>query len=457
MRHLITTWQQLIQRLHLTSKQDLLWHYLQVDMERENDRNAFYLIVEIFWATFLSAAAAFNSAYALRLGASDQSISFLTSFPALIAVIVSFPAARILRNSSNKKRLLMNSLFLTRLAYVLVALAPWFKFLPINPGVLVVIFLILGAIPGQLFNIGFIPLQAEAVSEESQSAVISLRNQIFSAAHSICVFLFGLWLDAVIFPLNYQLMYLVTFAITLLSSFYLAKVSWPRQKTEEELRGEAEKKALQKKEKRSMGERLRRASASIKEQPDFIRFTVNTMVMDGGFWIVAPLFTILYVNELGATDSWLGASASIGSITTVVGFSIWRKIMGRWGTHKTLTVSAFIRISGPVFAAFYPNLTAILIWSGVFGLLIPGLSLSHYRTFLRATPAENREDYIALYSFINNISIVILPLIGMAVSELIGIQTTLILSIGVRLIGALMWVIFPIKDYEKEVIESAAA
>src|SRR5512137_844137 len=42
------------------------------------EHNARYLEIEVFWAALLSVAAAFNSAYALRLGATNAQIGFLS-------------------------------------------------------------------------------------------------------------------------------------------------------------------------------------------------------------------------------------------------------------------------------------------------------------------------------------------------------------------------------------------
>ena len=42
------------------------------------DHNIWYLYVEVFWAAMLSAAAAFNATYAVRLGASNTMIGWIS-------------------------------------------------------------------------------------------------------------------------------------------------------------------------------------------------------------------------------------------------------------------------------------------------------------------------------------------------------------------------------------------
>jgi hypothetical protein len=62
-----------------------------------------YLLLEIFWASMVIAAATFNAAFAIRLGSSNASVGLLTSLPALLAVMISIPAGRFLKSRTNGK------------------------------------------------------------------------------------------------------------------------------------------------------------------------------------------------------------------------------------------------------------------------------------------------------------------------------------------------------------------
>ena len=77
--------------------------FINVDLSRTDDRNAFYLVLEIFWASMLAAAASFNAAFALHLGATNSDIGFLTSVPAILAMLVSIPAGRFIGSRRRSK------------------------------------------------------------------------------------------------------------------------------------------------------------------------------------------------------------------------------------------------------------------------------------------------------------------------------------------------------------------
>src|SRR5688572_11389827 len=88
------------------------------------DQNIRYLYVEIVFASILGAIMTFNSAYAIRLGATPFLNAVLFSAPALLSAIGSIPAARFLSNRINRRLWLLGSLFVLRVGYLIIALFP---------------------------------------------------------------------------------------------------------------------------------------------------------------------------------------------------------------------------------------------------------------------------------------------------------------------------------------------
>ncbi len=200
---------------------------LHIDLNNPTERNSWYLVLEIFWATFLGAAASFNAAFAIRLGATDTQVGLLTSLPALLAVLVLIPAGRFLNTRKNPKPWLLGSLALYRSGFLVVAIIPWLKFAGINQGALLVFWLVFLSLPVHFFNVGFIPLLSDVVPPSQRANVFTARNVIYNAALSVSVYLYGQWLNRVDFPINYQLMYVVSYTVALLSLYYLVKIQNP--------------------------------------------------------------------------------------------------------------------------------------------------------------------------------------------------------------------------------------
>ena len=421
--------------------QKAITRWMHIDLTKRSERNGYYLIVEIFFATFLTAAASFNAAYAIRLGAGDEHISFMTSIPALIAVLISIPAGQILQKTSRKKSLLVRALALHRAGFIVILFAPLLDNLNVNRGAVVTWVLILFMLPAQFFNIGFTSMTATVIRPEQRGAVFSLRNQIFFAVSSVMSFLFGLWLDAVIFPLNYQIMYAASFLVSMIGLFYLNRL---------EITERAKKEKAKKKNPIPVKQQVKNLFVDFRNNPQFMRFNINTFLMDFGLWAVVPIFTVYYVNELGAGESWLGLLATFGSLTNIFGFGLWRKIVNRLGRKKVLLITSLIRPVYPVVVALFPNLTVIIILNAVLGLVMPGLGLSHYSMMLDATPNDRRDQFTAYYTMFQNISVFLAPLVGAVVLQWVGYRTTFIIFGVVRLLGGLMWRILPVKELKPD-------
>jgi hypothetical protein len=210
-------------------KTPILYRLLRLNPANNDDRNAFHLVIEVFFAAVLAAAASFNGAYAIRLGASNEEIGLLSSLPALIAVAISIPVGRFLQGRARHKPWIAGSLMIHRSGYLLVALVPLLKLAGINQGSLAVALLITISAPAHFFNVGWTPMLADVVPEEHRAAVFSARNIAANATTSVCVFLFGQWLSRMPFPGNYQIMYVFGFLVALLSQYFILKVNMPEK------------------------------------------------------------------------------------------------------------------------------------------------------------------------------------------------------------------------------------
>jgi len=66
-------------------------------------------------------------------------------------------------------------------------------------------------------------------------------------------------------------------------------------------------------------------------------------------------------------------------------------------------------------------------------------------TFLELLPEGKKYSATAVYSMIMNVGAFAAPLLGVALSERIGIRTTLLIAAGMRMLGGLLFTIFPVE------------
>ncbi len=253
-----------------------------MNLQKKDDRNAFFLVAEIFCASIMGAAGAFNAAFAVRLGASNSQIGLLSSIPALLALIVSIPAGRYLQRKAKRKPWLLGSLTLSRVGMLMVALSP-FIHMGSSQGLLVVTILVIMSTPASFFNVGFTPMLANVIPEENRATVFAARNVISGGTTSVAVFLFGQWLSRMTFPINYQIMFFVGWATSLLSIYFISRVQVPDFIPVNNT-GKA---------KVSLADQGQALLRAFRDEPAFMRITRNTILVSIGLWIASPIY-ILY-------------------------------------------------------------------------------------------------------------------------------------------------------------------
>jgi MFS family permease len=395
-----------------------------VDMTKKDDRNAVFLVAEIFFASIMGGASAFNAAFAVRLGATNSQIGLLSSIPALLALIVSIPAGRFIQKKAKRKPWLLGTLTLSRVSMLMVALSP-FIHAGSAQGLLVVSILIIMSAPASFFNVGFIPMLADVIPEENRASVFTARNVIAGATTSVSVFLFGQMLNRMTFPVNYQIMFVIGWVVSMLSYYFLSRLQVPDSKPV----------VSDGKARINLREQGHILLQAFREQPAFMRITRNTILLSIGLWIAGPLYILFFVRSLQANDAWIGLQSTVSSLSTIFGFAIFRWIMARWGEPNTLKRTALAFGAYPVLVGPFPSLTLILFFAVINGFFSSGFSLSQLNQLMKAMPEEKRPEYTALYYTTVNVGAFLFPLVGVALANVFGIGPTLIGCGVLALIG----------------------
>ena len=424
----------------------------------ETERNIHFLYVEIFWAAIFSAVFAFNATYALRLGATNQMVGWLSSLPSLFAMVMMVPAARFLESRKNSGPWLYLSLALGRVGFLSAAFVPWI--FPNRAAQVVIYLFVLRTIPITLFNTGFGPMLADVIPERDRARVFANRNIILSGVTAIVTFFSGRWLDGAAqwhwadFPFNYQLLYILGGIAALASAYYVTKVKPPPRKAIEPgkvLKGQADGQEEVPAETLSThAGLLARVRATLNElrseRRDFVRLTANTLLFNLGAWLVMPLYIILFVKQLNATDSWIGLNSTLANLGVIAGYALWRPWINRLGDNRVLRLTAPLAAGYAFLVALFPNLTLILVWGILINLINPGVNLAHTNVFYRVCPEERRASYMAFYSSVMNAGAFICPMIGVALSDVIDIRWVLLIGGVVRLLGAFMFHIWRLEE-----------
>ena len=405
------------------------------------DRNAGYMVMMMFWMALLSAGISFNSAYAVRLGASNQLIGLLSSGPALIVILATLPAARLIEGRKNRKAWLVGSILLQRALYLVIALMPFV--VREHRAEVFVGLLLLRQLIMSPYDAGWGAYFADLIPNRMRTKVLANRRIIHSATLIVAVPLVGALLDAFTFPLGYQAAFGISFLAGMAATAFLWKLKVPEgaQRVGGDLRrrGAAEREGAYKITARSLWT----------ENQAFVRFLVPRMVYGWGASLAQPLYIIYYLRYLGATDSWIGLRTSAANLAMMIGFYAWARLIGRWGELKAMRIGTPLIGLFPLLVGLSRSLDAILVFAIINGLLMPAMNLTFFNVSIRVSPAERRASYLSLYKVLINISGFLGPMIGVALVDVIGLTNVLFVAAGMRVLGGLLFSLWPIRQAEK--------
>lgn len=399
--------------------------------DTEEGRNVRNLYAETAWFGVLNGIAlTFVSVFALRLGATTGQVGWLTALPALINIIWLIPAARLIERQRRRMPLIVLAGFVQRMGYLVLAAIP-FVMGAFRVEALILIHTLI-AVPTAVINTAITALIPDLTAAERRGQVVSVRWLILSAVATAGVLLAGKFLDLIEVPLNYQILFGVTAALSLMSLRYLRRIRVP----DAVLFGQSTEPG-----RRISWERVRQSLGGIVSHQDFLRFAVASFVFNWGLYLPAALWSVLRVRDLGANDTWIALIAVIIDGSTVGGYFYWGKVIARRGDRWVLITTSLGVAAYSLLTGLVPSIVWMIPTSILGGLSWSGCNLALFNGLLGVCPDERRPTYIALYTTLMNVTAFAAPLLGAALSGWIGIRMAFGVASGIRLIGGLLFLV----------------
>jgi len=123
----------------------------------------------------------------------------------------------------------------------------------------------------------------------------------------------------------------------------------------------------------------------------------------------------------------------------MIGYVAWRRLLPRLGESKALRGTFPITGLYPLLIALAGSLNGVILVILWYGVVSPGLNLSHYNTLLEVSPQERRPTYISVYSSVNNAFAFVLPLLAVGLAEKFGLVPVMALSSLLWVAGGVMF------------------
>lgn len=412
-----------------------------------------HLYWDIGWYGVLSGSAiAFLTVYATRLGGDAFQIGLLTAGPAVINLMATLPTGRWLETRPIGPAVSWSAAF-HRLFYLLWVIIPWLLLPNVQIWVYILVTLLM-SIPGTALAVGFNALFADAVPPDWRPHVTGVRNAVLSVAFIVTSLASGVILEALPFPLGYQVVFAIGAlgaAMSTVHLFFVRPLSDGRRRGGRwyrlgDLASPGRIQGVTDQGRTAIGLRfLTRSSGKSMLRLEILRGPFG-VVLVGLFafhlaqYLAIPLFPIAWVNQLGFSDLLISQSQALFYAAVFIGSTQLSRVTARLGNQRVTALGVLLLAGYPAVTALMQGPVVFLLVSllGGLGWSLAGGGIANY--ILERTPDDDRPAHLAWYNLALNAAILLGSLIGPLLAGWIGLFAALMIGALARaLAGLFIW------------------
>jgi MFS family permease len=307
--------------------------------------------------------------------------------------------------------------FIFRLIFILPAFAPllpepwrvpWIVIMATLPGL------------GQgIAAVMFVVLIQESVPKERMTALFSRRSLIFNIGLAVSAVTYGLWLEAVPFPYNYQLMYALAFVLGMLSLWHCSRVT-PLY---------VEQHAIV----------HRKPAVSPWRSRDFRAVLLIVVVTHISFVAVNALIPARLVEEMGANEGYMAVYGLVELFAGALVSYLAPRLIARFGIYRLMMVAMAATACGIAMLGISNSLAVGLVAAAVSGggwMLVAMIGIISLYT--ETVPVEDAPHYSIAFHQVVGVVTFTAPFIG---TTLIGarmeLDVIMLVGAALRLLAAL--------------------
>lgn len=382
--------------------------------------NFHHLIMDIAWfGLALAATSRFLQFYAIRLGASPMELGWLAAMPSLVLVVATALSQWWRSRYDTSVRAVLIPGFFQRMIFLLPVFAP------VVPEQWRVLYLIgaatFPALAQGIASTVFVMMMRETVT---QAQITPLMNRRFFAMNMMVMLgalVFGVLLEWLPYPLNYQVMFAAAFIFSIISEWHITRLQSldmpsPSPKFKEK----------------------RRRSRDLLRVPHFQSVIFVTLLAYASFYSVFAIVPLHLEQALGATEGFM----AIFSIAELLAGALITLVMPRWvRQYGNRTVVAFGLVGTGLAAAIIalaPALWVTVIAAALIGAAWTVVSIGVFGFFIEHTETDDIQA-TTLFHQIMFSAMFIGPLIGSALVNVgLAVSTVLLLGAALRLFAAVL-------------------
>ena len=397
----------------------------------QEERNARLLYLNSAMAGVgLGGIVAFMPVFLARLGVDSTVMGWFNSAPALLTVFFLIPGAVIAERNPDQVKVRVRYVQIIRLSYLVCALLPFVVPATYLPWALIAIWA-LKTFPEAVAIPAWTAVMANAIRPSQRAQINGVRWALMSLVMAASSAFFGWLLDRIVFPLNYQVVFFLSFALAGLDPFFFAHIKIPAGTVPVVSRTQ------------HLLARVREYFGPVLVHKPFGLYLLSTILYRIALNMPAPLLSLFWVNELQASDTLIGLRGTVGYGALVVGYVFWGRSANRLGHVRVLTWGAMGLALYVLLTAFIPSAWWLLPAAGLWGLAAGGVDIGLFDLMLASCPKERQPLFAAVWSMVANGAIFIGPLIGAALARATSLRTALIIAALAQALTTLPFIALP--------------
>ncbi|ETA79827.1 hypothetical protein T472_0214985 [Youngiibacter fragilis 232.1] len=369
-------------------------------------------------------AKSFAAKFLDRLGGAPIHYSLLNALPGFVAIFVTIPGIVMIQMARNKRRIMEGFFYLSRSFPLLLALVP---FLPEarRPLAFVLVYGLMN-FPESISATALQSFTGDVFSPRERGEAITYRNSYSQIAQLITSVIMGVVLSvtttnrSAIFM--YQLFIVLSFLLGLKEIHYLNLL-----------------KAEERAPLANMNpvDTIRR----IFTNRDYRSFIICSLIFHFGWQTGWPLFSIYQISYLGADEKWLTIVNVVLSLSGIVSFPIWQRIVKKTGYDLGIVFATICMASTPILYTFTHSMFMNAAVQPIIGFSTAGITAVLLGLMLESSPEGEGLVSAAVHTTLTSVTLAVAPLFGNLVLSLLGLNASLYVSGTLRAAGALAFLI----------------
>ena len=387
-------------------------------------RNQRSVIIDGIGVGIVGGIATFLAVFLARLGASPLLVGLLTSMPAFTGLLLAIPVGRMLERQTDVVPWYSRARVWVQATYAVTGLLPFFLPIDYIPTAVIIIWAI-ATIPQTIVNITFTVVMGAAAGPQRRQQLMSWRWSTLGAATALSVAGAGWLLEQFSFPINYQIVFLVSFLGGMLSFFFSSRIKIDTTPSSQP-------------HKTGLRALLSESVGMLREVPAFSRYITATFVFNCGIWMAMPLFPLYWVRVVKASDFQIGLVTTVNSGVLLFAYFVWARVTAKRGNLPVLFASTIALSLYPLLTGMTESIILITVLAGFAGFIGSGKDLVFFDLALETMPRDRVPSFVALQQLTGYVATLAMPLVGTFIATQFNYHIALYVAGGLRLVGVVL-------------------